>query len=67
MAVRGSTPLPVAGDVVTLLRELIDIASVSGNEQEIADRTEVSLDPYEHLEVIRDGNVVVARTDLGRP
>lgn len=59
--------LPVEGDVVALLRTLIDIESVSGNEQEITDRTEASLRPYPHLEVIRDQNVVVARTDQGRP
>ena len=60
-------PLPIDGDVVELLRQLIDIESVSGDEQEIADRVEVSLAPYEHLEIIRDGHVIVARTDLDRP
>ncbi len=54
------------GDVVELLRALIDIESVSGNEQRIADAVEAALGPYPHLEVIRDGNVVIARTDLGR-
>jgi len=59
-------PLPVEGDVVDLLRELIDIASVSGDELAITDRVEASLRPHRHLEVIREGNVVVARTQLGR-
>ena len=53
-------------DVVELLRTLIDIESVSGNEAGIADAVEQALRPYAHLEVIRDGNVVVARTELGR-
>ena len=53
-------------DVVDLLRTLIDIESVSGNEGVIADAVEQALRPYGHLEVIRDGNVVIARTNLGR-
>ena len=60
-------PLRPDGDVVDLLRRLIDIESVSGQEQEIADLVESSLEPYGHLELIRDGNVIVARTTLGRP
>lgn len=60
-------PLPIEGDVVALLRTLIDISSVSGDEQAITDRVEASLQPYEHLELVRDGNVVVARTRLDRP
>ncbi len=60
-------PLPVDGDVVELLRQLIDIESVSGDEQEIADRVETSLAPYDHLKIIRDGNVIIARTALDRP
>jgi succinyl-diaminopimelate desuccinylase len=58
--------LDLEGDVVALLRQLIDIESVSGNEGEIADRVESALRPYAHLEVIRDQNVIVARTDSGR-
>ena len=45
---------------------LIDIESVSGHEKEIADRVEQALGRYGHLEVVRDGNVVLARTELGR-
>jgi succinyl-diaminopimelate desuccinylase len=55
-----TAPLP------DLLAALVDIESVSGNEAAIADAVEAALRPYPHLEVIRDGNVVVARTDLGR-
>ena len=35
-----SAPLDLDGDVVELLRALIDIESVSGHEAEIADRVE---------------------------
>ena len=59
-------PLDLDGDVVELLRNLIDVESVSGNEQEIADLVEQALLPYGHLNVVRDGNVVLARTELGR-
>ena len=61
-----TTTLDLEGDVVTLLRQLIDIESVSGDEARIADEIEAALRPYGHLEVIRDQNVVVARTDAGR-
>lgn len=53
-------------DLVTLLRALIDIESVSGNEAEITDEVETVLRTLSHLRVIRDGNVVFARTELGR-
>jgi succinyl-diaminopimelate desuccinylase len=59
-------PLPIEGDVVELLQTLIDIPSVSGEEQEIADRIEATLRPYEHLEIIRDGDAIIARTQQGR-
>jgi succinyl-diaminopimelate desuccinylase len=40
---------------------------VSGSERRLADAIEQSLSGYDHLEIIRDGDTVVARTDLGRP
>ena len=58
--------LDLDGDPVELLKSLIDIESVSGDELRITDAVEAALRAYDHLEVIRDGNVVVARTDLGR-
>jgi len=58
--------LDIAGDVVDLLRQLIDVESVSGDEALITDLIEAALRPYGHLDVIRDGNVLVARTQLGR-
>ncbi|MBI2244688.1 MAG: succinyl-diaminopimelate desuccinylase [Nocardioides sp.] len=54
-------------DVVTLTERLVDIESVSRNEQAIADAVETALAAYPHLTVTRHGNTVVARTDLGRP
>ena len=62
-----SAHLDVTGDVVELLRALIDIESVSGNEAEIADQVEWALQMHDHLSVLRDGNVVLARTELDRP
>ncbi len=58
--------LNLEGDPIVLLRALIDIESVSGNETEIANAIEAALRPYGHLAVVRDGNVIIARTDLGR-
>ena len=58
--------LDLEGDPVALLRQLIDVESVSGNETAVTDLIQSALEPYGHLEVIRDGNVLIARTDLGR-
>src|SRR5215218_5398444 len=58
--------LDLEEDPITLLRALIDIESVSGHETEIANAIEAALRPYQHLAVVRDGNVIIARTDLGR-
>jgi succinyl-diaminopimelate desuccinylase len=56
----------VLADPVALTRALVDIESVSGNEREITDAVESTLRANPGLEVLRDGNVVFARTDLGR-
>ena len=61
-----SAPLDLRGDVVKLLHALIDVESVSGNETQIADLVEQSLQPFGQLKVLRDGNVIVARTELDR-
>jgi len=52
--------------VAELTRQLIDIESVSGNEENIADAVEAALRGVPHLEVLRNGNAVLARTHLGR-
>jgi succinyl-diaminopimelate desuccinylase len=58
--------LDLTADVVTLTERLVDIESVSRNEQRITDAVEEALTPLPHLQVLRRGNTVVARTDLGR-
>ncbi len=59
-------PLDITGDVVALTEALVNIDSVSLGEQEIADAVEAALAPYGHLTVVRRGNTIVARTELGR-
>jgi len=58
-------PLDLAADPVELTAALVDIESVSGNEAAIADLVEQALRALP-LEVVRDGNCVLARTTLGR-
>ncbi|MFI5426218.1 succinyl-diaminopimelate desuccinylase [Aeromicrobium sp. UC242_57] len=53
-------------DIVSLTAALVDIASESLDEQEIADSVEHALLGLAHLEVVRDGHTIVARTHLGR-
>ena len=51
---------------VELTRALCDIESVSGNEKSIADAIEAAVSGLAHLDVTRDGDAIVARTNLGR-
>ena len=62
----SAVDLDLTADVVTLTEPLVNIESVSRNEQPIADAVEAALRPLPHLEVTRRGHTVVARTDLGR-
>lgn len=59
-------PLDLSASTVELTRQLVDIESVSGDEGAIADAVEAVLRPLGHLEVLRDGDAIVARTNLGR-
>jgi succinyl-diaminopimelate desuccinylase len=59
--------LDIEADVASLTAALVDIASVSGDEKPIADAVERALRDLGYLAVERDGNVVLARTDVGRP
>jgi len=61
----AASRIDLGTDVVTLTAALCDIESVSGNEESIADAVEVALRPLGHLEVTRDGQAVIARTNLG--
>jgi succinyl-diaminopimelate desuccinylase len=54
-------------DLLALTAELVDIPSVSHNEQAITDRIETDLRSVTWLTVERIGNNVVARTSLDRP
>ncbi|WP_336632136.1 MULTISPECIES: succinyl-diaminopimelate desuccinylase [unclassified Microbacterium] len=51
---------------VELTRTICDIPSVSGEEAPLADAIFAAVEPLPHLEVIRDGDTIVARTHLGR-
>lgn len=59
-------PLDLTATSIDLTRQLCDIESVSGDEQALADAIVEALAPLGHLEVVRDGDTVVARTNLGR-
>ncbi|OAN33594.1 succinyl-diaminopimelate desuccinylase [Microbacterium sp. H83] len=58
--------LDLTASSLDLTRAICDIPSVSGEEKTLADAIESAVSAYDHLEVIRHGNTVVARTDLGR-
>jgi succinyl-diaminopimelate desuccinylase len=59
--------LDLSTSSIDLTRQLCDIESVSGDEAAIADAIEASLAGFDHLELSRNGDAVVARTELGRP
>jgi succinyl-diaminopimelate desuccinylase len=58
--------LDLTATSIDITRQLCDIESVSGNERAIADAIEASLAGSAHLEIIRDADAVIARTNLGR-
>ena len=67
----GPVPGPVvlpdpAGDPGALALALVRVPSVSGAEAPLADAVQAALVARDHLEVLRHGNTVVARTRLGR-
>ncbi|WP_295013111.1 succinyl-diaminopimelate desuccinylase [uncultured Microbacterium sp.] len=59
-------PLDLTASSLDIARTICDIPSVSGEEAPLADLIEQALRGRDHLEVIREGNTIVARTDLGR-
>lgn len=56
--------LEVSAEALTVA--LVDVASVSGAEGHLADLVEGALRPLGHLEVLREGDAVLARTAPGR-
>ncbi|WP_312179266.1 succinyl-diaminopimelate desuccinylase [Arthrobacter sp.] len=66
MTVLPVNRLDLEGDVAALTATLMDIESVSGNEAAIADAVEAALRALDHLEVVRDGDSIMARTSHGR-
>jgi succinyl-diaminopimelate desuccinylase len=59
--------LDLTADPAALTAALVDVASVSGEERALADAVEAALRAQApHLEVVRDGDAVLARTHLGR-
>jgi succinyl-diaminopimelate desuccinylase len=63
----ATVPLDLRQDVAVLTAALMDINSVSGNEGELADAVDVALRAIPELSVVRDGDSIIARTELGRP
>lgn len=59
--------LDLAGDPAALTAALIDVPSVSGDERALADLIEGALGALGRFEMVRLGNTVLARTNLGRP
>jgi succinyl-diaminopimelate desuccinylase len=59
--------LDLLTDPADLTAALVDIPSVSGTEEPLADAIAVALAALGRFEVLRSGNAVLARTDLGRP
>lgn len=53
-------------DVIDLTAAICDVESVSRDEHRLADLIEQELRTFKYLSVHRDGNTVIARTDLGR-
>lgn len=58
--------LDLQQDVALLTEQIMNIESVSGNEQELADKVHHALQQLAHLEVHRDQDAIVARTSFGR-
>ncbi|KII26792.1 succinyl-diaminopimelate desuccinylase, partial [Arthrobacter sp. AK-YN10] len=59
--------LDLRQDVALLTSAIIDVNSVSGNETELADAVEAALRALPRYTVVRDGDAIIARTELGRP
>ena len=58
--------LDLSASSVDLTRAICDIPSVSGDEVTLADAIDAAIRPLSHLTLHRDGDTIIARTDLGR-
>jgi len=58
--------LDLTADSVAITQAICDVPSVSGDETLLADLVVEALADAGHLDLIRDGDTVVARTNLGR-
>ncbi|MBF0815513.1 succinyl-diaminopimelate desuccinylase [Microbacterium paludicola] len=59
-------PLDLTASSPDITRAICDIPSVSDDERTLADAVEAAIAPLAHLELHRDGDTIVARTNLGR-
>ncbi|MBS1673103.1 MAG: succinyl-diaminopimelate desuccinylase [Actinobacteria bacterium] len=59
-------PLDLTATSADITRAICDIPSVSGSEKPLADLIEQAVRDIPHLEVIREGDTIIARTALGR-
>ena len=57
--------LNLQGDVADITEQLVNVSSVSGNEDALADAVQAKLEQCDWLSVTRISNTVVARTELG--
>lgn len=62
----GPEELNISQDVAQLTADLIDIFSVSASEARLADTVEKALAQLDHLELTRDGDSLIARTNWGK-
>jgi succinyl-diaminopimelate desuccinylase len=63
----STLPLDLHQDVALLTAAIMDINSVSGNETALADAVEAALLTIPELHLVRDGDSIIARTELGNP
>ena len=62
------TEFDLTVDPVDLTAALVDVPSVSGDEVALADAVQAALaSQVPHLHLLRSGNAVLGRTELGRP
>lgn len=62
----GPQTLKLTQPLEELTADLLNIYSVSGAEARLADAVQVALEDIAGLEITRDGDAIIARTNLGR-